>query len=150
MTKAELIQKLQTKYHKVGTPHPQYTSGDPPVPTPDENGLQWYLVKVHDLVNGGLRDINIAFYVENEGLGNEAAYWSPSEPKPDPVSGFQNEVAIYIASKITDDTIEAAFSEQLDAVNEVAIFKVAMPDLTEKRLFVDKDQGVLRHRNMAQ
>jgi len=146
MNKTELLQKLSTKFYKVGTPHPQYMTGDPPVPTPDENGLQYYLVKVHDLVNDGLRDINIAFY-EDTVTGD--AFWAPSEPKPDPVSGFQQEVAIYIESKITDNTIEAAFPEQIDTVNEAAIFKVVMPDLSEKRLFVDKDAGVLRHRPMV-
>ena len=149
MTKQELLQKLSIKFHKIGTPHPQYTSGDPPVPTPDENGYQYYLVKVHDSVNDGLRDINIGFWVENEGQGNEVAFWSPSEPKPEPISGFQQEVTTYIVAKITDGTIEAAFPEQLDPLNGTAIFKVVMPDLTERRLFVDKDGGVLRHRNMA-
>jgi len=139
MKKAGLLQKLNDKFYKIETPNLQQTYGN----------LKYYLVKVYDVINEALRDANIAFYVENEGQAGEVAYWSPSEPKPDPVSGFQNEVNVYITSKITNGTIEAAFAEQIDRMNETAIYKVVMPDLTEKRLFVDKYNGDLRHRNMT-
>ncbi len=140
MKKAELLQKLNDKFYRVDDPgEARQTYGN----------LKYYLVKVYDVIGEGLRDVNIAFYVESEGEVDEVAYWSPSEPKPDPISGFQNEVNVYIAGKITDGTIEAAFTEQIDPVNETAIYKVVMPDLTEKRLFVDKDNGNLRHRNMT-
>ena len=141
MTKQDLLDALSTKFHRVE---------DPGEPRQKYGNLWYYLVKVYDLVGEGLRDMNIPFYVEDEGLPSEVAYWSPSEPKPTPVSGFQQEVTIYISGKIADGTIEGAFSEMLDTVNETAIYKVVMPDLTEKRLFVDKDgDGDLRYRSMA-
>ena len=140
MNKAELLGKLNDKFHRVD---------DPGTAVQTYGNLKYYQVKVYDVVGETIRDMNIPFYVENEGQAEEAAYWSPAEPKPDAISGFQNEVAVYIAGKITDSTIEAAFAEQIDRVNETAIYKVVMPDLTEKRIFVDKDNGNLRHRNMT-
>ena len=141
MTKAELIAKLQTKFHRVE---------DPGEPRQKYGNLWYYLVKVYDLVGEGLRDVNIPFYVEDEELPSEAAYWSPSEPKPATIEGFQQKVDAYISSKITDGTIEAAFVEAINVMYEVAIFKVVMPDLTERRLFVDRDtDGKFRYRPMA-
>ncbi|MCK5608633.1 hypothetical protein KAR91_42515 [Candidatus Pacearchaeota archaeon] len=139
MKKVDLLQALSVKFHKVETPNLVQTYGS----------LKYYQVKVYDVIGETIRDMNIPFYVENEGQAGESAYWSPAEPKPDPVGGFQNEVAAYITGKITDGTIEAAFAEQIDRVNKTAIYKVVMPDLTEKRIFVDKDNGNLRHRNMT-
>jgi len=140
MTKQDLLNALTTKFRRVETPHEQATYGN----------LKYYLVKVYDLIGDALRDANIAFYVEDEGLPTEAAYWSPSEPKKAPATGFQQEVTAYVASKIADGTIEGAFSEMVDQVNENAIYTVVMPDLTERRLFVDKDgNGDLRHRQMV-
>ena len=129
MKKAELIQALETKFHRVETP----------VEQADYGGLKYYLVKVYDLVNDGLRDVNIAFYVEDEGQPSEAAYWSPSEPKPSPVSGFQQELATFIASKILAGAIKGAFAENVDQVNETAIYQVVWSDLSERRYFVSKD-----------
>lgn len=140
MTKSELLTELGTKFYKVLNPTMHQ----------EEGGLRWYTVKVYDRIGDAIRDSNIPFYVENEGEINEIAYWSPSEPKPDPVSGFQQEIDIYIAGKITGGTIEGAFAETVDQINETAIYKVVMPDLTERRLFVDKDaNGDLRHRQMV-
>ena len=140
MTKAELITALNAKFHKVFTPDLKQTY----------DNIKYYTVSVFDKAGDSLRDQNIPFYVEDEGEPSEAAYWSPSEPKPDPVGGFQQEVAAYIAAKITDDTIEGAFPESIDVINENAIYRVVMPDLSEKRLFVDKDgNGDLRHRALV-
>jgi hypothetical protein len=138
MNKTELLQALSSKFYRVETPTEQQDYGN----------LKYYLVKVYDLVGDGLRDSNIAFYVENEGQGNEAAYWSPAEPKPDsPIATFQQEINTYISAKVADSTIEAAFPELVDISNEVAVYHVVMPNLTEKRLFVDKDvNGDLQHR----
>lgn len=140
MTKQELLDALATKFYRVEAPVKQQEYGN----------LWYYLVKVYDLVGDSIRDKNVAFYVEDEGEATEAAYWSPSEPKPTQESGFQQEVTDYVASKIADETIEGAFSEQIDTVNENAIYKVIMPDLTERRLFVDRNSTEdLRYRLLA-
>lgn len=140
MTKAELLQELNVKFYKVGVPDLKQSY----------DNIKYYTVSVFDKTGDALRDINIPFYVENEGGGSESAYWTPSEPKPTPEIRFQQEVDTFIASKITAGTIEGAFSVELDATNENAIFKVIMPDLAERKLFVDRDiNGDLRHRNMA-
>ena len=140
MTKAELMVALEGKFYKVFTPALQQTY----------DNLKYYLVKVYDKIGDAIRDQNIPFYVEDEGLPSEAAFWSPSEPKPDKIPGVQEKLNGFISAKIEDGTIEAAFAEQIDPVNETAIYKVVMPDLSEKRLFIDRDAGGnLRYRLMA-
>lgn len=98
MTKAELITALQAKYHIVLDPD----AGKTITPT-----LTYYRIKVFDLVNGGLRDQNLAFYVEDEGQPGEAAYWSPSEPKPTPQENAQALLVAFLNGKITDATVRS-------------------------------------------
>jgi len=139
MKKAELLQKLNDKFYKVlnVTMHKEY------------DGLRWYTAKVYDKIGDALRDANIPFYVENEGEADEAAYWSPSEPKPDPVTGFTQEVNDYIKGVIDAGQIEGAFIEAIDEVKEIAIARIIMNDLTEQRRFVDrKTDGTLQHRQI--
>lgn len=144
MKKADLLQALNTKFYKVlnVTMHQQ------------ENNLKWYTVKCYDKIGNALRDINVPFYVENEGQPNEVAYWSPSEPKPAPVTGgFQVELSAYIISKVGDGTIEGAVAESIDNVNETAVVRIIKDvsgSLTELRLFIDKDtNGDLQHRQIT-
>ena len=139
MNKSELLIKLNEKFYKVGNATVRET---------DEFGIKYYLVKVYDKVGDAIRDSNLAFYVENDGEVNEVAYWSPSEPKPTPVESPQQKLLNYIASKIADGTIRAGYIEASDSISETAIVKVAIEiggNLTEKRIFIDKDpQGNLR------
>lgn len=141
MNKSELLTKLNGKFYKVGNATVRAT---------DEFGIKYYLVKVYDAVGETLRDTNIAFYIENEGNTNETAYWNPSEPKPDPVIGFAQEVNDYLSQKITDGAIEGVSVVSVDRQNETAITEVVMTDankLIESRLFLDKDgAGNLRDR----
>jgi hypothetical protein len=140
MKKQELLAALGSKFHRVETPALEADYGE----------LRYYLVKVYHLVDDGLRDVNIPFYVEKEGLPEEAAYWSPSEPLPTRPTEFREEVQAYIAQKISDGTIEGAYIEQIDQANETAVGTAIMSDLTEKRLFLDKDgNGDLRHRALV-
>jgi hypothetical protein len=110
---------------------------------------KYYLVKVYDKVGDAIRDMNIGFYVDLEGTGSEAAYWSPSEPKPVAGTGFQQEVMDYIKTKISAGAIEGAFITAIDQVKEIAS-GVAIVDvagtLAEKKIFVDRSGGNLRHR----
>lgn len=142
MNKSELLAELATKFYKVGTANQQSI---------DEFGIQYYLVKVYDKVGDAIRDMNLAFYVEAEGQVTEAAYWSPSEPKPTVVpSGFQVDIDNYIQSKIDVGAIEGAFTDSIDIVKEIAYGRAIIDvsgTLTEKKIFIDKDaNGDLRHR----
>lgn len=141
MNKAELLQKLNDKFYRVEDPGPaRQTYGN----------LKYYLVKVYDLLGDALRDINIAFYVESEGEVDEVAYWSPSEPKPEPTTGFTQEVNDYIKSVIDAEQIEGAFIEAVDEVKEIAVARIIMNDLTEQSRFVDRDaNGDLQHRQIT-
>ncbi len=134
MKKADLLQALSTKFYKVETPNLQQTYGN----------LKYYLVKVYDVIGEALRDANIAFYVENEGQGNEAAYWSPSEPKPG-TPQFLQDLDVYIASLLTDGTFEMLIGKgTVDAVNESSIVTAIVTSgntLEERRYLIDKDTG---------
>ena len=139
MTKTELLTALNGKFYLVSNP----------VMKADLDGLKWYMVKVYDKINDSLRDTTIAFYVENEGEGGEVAYWSPSEPKPTPVTGFALEVSNYIQAKITDGTIEGGFVNSVDNAKEIAYGTAIVDvsgDLQEKKILVDKDGETIRHR----
>ena len=141
MNKAELLQKLNNKFHRVD---------DPGIARQTYGNLKYYLVKVYDVIGEALRDMNIAFYVENEGQAEEVAYWSPSEPKPESTARFTQEVHDYIKSVIDAGQIEGAFVESVDEQKEIAIVNIIMNDLTEQRRFVDRDgNGDLQHRQIV-
>ena len=141
MTKTQLLAALSTKFYKVFTPSLEQTYGN----------LKWYVVKVYDKVGDTLRDTNIAFFVEDEGLAREAAYWSPSEPKPAAAATFQANLQTYITEKIADSTIKGAFTESIDTVNEKAVVKAVLDQegtYVEKRLFIYKESGAFKHKQL--
>ncbi len=140
MTKADLIAALATKYFIVRTPVLQSTEGD----------LNWYTAKVYDKIDEALREGNISFWVQNDGISGETAYWSPAEPKPAPTTTFVGELEDYIGSKITAGVIEGGFITYINESNEIA-YGIAIVDqagtLVEKKVFLDKDSGGnLQHR----
>ena len=140
MIKSELITALEGKFYKLFTPTLGQSIGN----------LNYYLVKLFDKVGDCLRDSNLAFYVENEGEVDEAAYWSPKEPKPTQVESFDAKAQAYLNTKIADGTVEGAFIIESNSKCENATVKVIIDNsgtLEEKTLLLDKDsQGDARHR----
>ena len=48
----------------------------------------------------------MGFYVVDEGMATEIAYWHGSEPKPaPPAPGFDAELRAWLDTKVADDTI---------------------------------------------
>ena len=136
MTKAELLADLNTKYDAVDTPALEIEES----PT----GYNQYTVKVWDIANTTLISFNVDFYVYHEGLGDEAAYYLEEVPYP---YDFQAELRIWINDTITNETVEGAYIEDIDAVNETAILRIIKNDLAEVKHFIDKDgNGDLRSR----
>jgi len=144
MNKAELLAALASKYTSVlKVEGPQITGN-----------VSWYTANVLDVNGDSARQQNVGFYVYNEGDPGEAAYWNGSEPKPTPSGTLTvaSQVAAFIAAKIADNTIEGATVENIDETNVTAIVVAQMVgsgDLIEKRLFLDKENGVLRIRVIA-
>jgi hypothetical protein len=112
VNKQDLLNALTAKFHAVGDPRHQFAEG----------GLKVYAVMVFELAGDDISRRNIEFVVENEGLGNEAAYWAPEEPETMPAQNqFISDINVYVAARIADGTIEAAFVTEEDLINEKAI-----------------------------
>ena len=143
MNKQELLAILATKYYKVkGTLNESSEFGD----------VKYYTARViEELPSGAFNDTTVAFWVEKEGTAQEKAVWQRAEPKPDvsPILPFSVRLNAFLASKMADGTIDAAFVENTDDANERAIVK-AVINLGEKRVLIDKDaQGKFRYRLLA-
>lgn len=135
MTKTELLLALEGKFHIVL----ELMAVKVITPT-----LNFYRVKVFDLVNGGLRDQSISFYVEDEGEPSEAAYWSPAEPKKDPApDGPAKLVAEYLDSKVTDGSIRAYIIEggSLNVTTKSVVVNALKNDLTWQQFLVEYVAG---------
>ena len=135
MTKTELITALQGKFHIVIGPD----AGKEVAPN-----LMRYRVTLFDLVNDGLRDQTLLFYVENDGEVNEAAYWAPSEPKPDPKP--PNPEALlkeFLDGKVTDGTVRSYVlqSGSFNVVTKTAVVNALQNDLTWQQYLVEYVAG---------
>lgn len=71
--KSELLTRLATKYYKVSEAS---QDGEP------TDGFRSYLVRVWEKNGDAIHPEKLRFFVEDEGLPTETAYWSRSEPKP--------------------------------------------------------------------
>lgn len=139
MNKAELLQKLSQRFYRVETPELKM----------DYTWQKYYLVKIWDVDGDVKREGNIAFCVENEGQANEVAHWAGSEPKPEKTD-FRQELIDFIKARVDDESIEGAFIEESDPINETATAKVIMNSLAEQRYFIDRDgNGKLQYRQIA-
>jgi len=139
MNKQELLDDLASKCYRIGTESSQY----------ENDGFSYYLVMTYSVNGDNINHKNVGFFVENEGQSNESAFYYPADPYPTISSDFQNEVRNYIIARVSAGQIEGAFIETLNPHVEVAIANVVMNDLTETRVFVDRDSnGDIQHRIM--
>ena len=113
MNKAELITELGTIYDQVGNPVKQRSEGNV-----ESYVINCFLIGANDIME---RRSNY-FYVVDEGLPGEIAYYAAHEPEqPPPGNQFVRDVKTFIASKISDGTIEAAYLTAVDETNETAV-----------------------------
>lgn len=138
MNKTELLAALAAKYYAVGTSALVSTTA----------GLGRYTVECFDRSGDTLRRASVDYYVQNEGAGNEAAFWNIQPPSALADVSFQRDCEAYIAAKITDGTIRAAFIVHLDSVRETAVawgYRFQSPNLLEVKVLLRRVSGAITH-----
>jgi len=93
MNKAELLVELEGKFEDVLAV----------VKQSEVAGVSYYVANVFDVVGDTGRTINVMFFVKDESLAGEVAFWGSSEPKPTPppvVPTFADEAQAWLQSKI--------------------------------------------------
>ena len=144
MKKQDLLNLLATKYYKVGTVSEIIDA----VKTAE--GVKWYVVGAYEKGIDTLIRNSVHFYVENEGLTNEVAYWMNGEPKPTTVENLNTKLENYLITKIADGTIAAGYIRDVNDKQETALIDVVVivsNNLVKKTILIDKDtQGKLRQR----
>lgn len=93
MKKQDLIDSLANKFAIIGTAQLQDES----------EGFKYYLIGVWEIIGDTANRLNYTFYVKDEELPTEAAYWHGKEPKPTPSTSFSQDVFIYFKDLIDSD-----------------------------------------------
>jgi len=115
MTKVELLADLANTYKVVGTPEPQ---------TVPFLGVTPYLVNVFEvgLSEGNKKPVayqkNVLFYVYNEGIGDESAYYGREEPKNTSntdvtidVSSYESVANLYYSTALQKKVLTAIITQ---------------------------------------
>ena len=127
MDKAQLLAALASAFHAVGDPAKVETSGN----------IAFYSVGVFELDGDNMLRRNESFFVENEGQGNELAYWLEKQPVPIANSSrFYRDAKDYLDLKIADGTLEAAFIDEVNEDSERATafaYLIVASELVEKK-----------------
>lgn len=135
MNKTELLDALNVKFHLVLTP----TVRQDVTPT-----LKEYRVMVYDLIGDGIRGHHITFFVENEGLGTEAAFWAPSEPKPPAPPVTPQELLMdFLNGLITAGTVRSYEIKPgtLNLVTRSCVVNALLPALTWQSFLIEYIAG---------
>lgn len=140
MTEQELIAQLNNKFSSVIEENKRKTG--------EEGTLEHWAIPVADIENDVLKRQWVHYYIETS-TGD--TYWQDREPKPAIETKFSKELTDYINQKIADGTIEGAFVESLNEVNETAIVSAYIDNngITKKTLIVDKENEQIRHRQIS-
>ncbi len=114
-------------------------------------GITVYVANVMDISGDTATRRNVVFYVMDEGLGTEAAYWHGSDPtktvQPDE---FWAGLTKYLASLIEAGTVEAYKIEALEGSFAVVTSYVASgDDVVIEKLYVDCPGGKWRSRRLV-
>ena len=136
MDKAELLDRLSQKFTGFLTPDLIRTKDD----------VNEYTIEVYDVDGDIVLPQIIGFYVKNEGVASEAAFWKNSEPKSR--SAFAKEVDDYIAAKIASGLIEAAWIGRIDENAQTAygaVIRLLESKIVKNEVFLYKEDGVLHH-----
>ena len=128
MNTPELIEALNTKFYAVDEAgiHEGKT----------EAGITVWGIGVFDKVGDVIAKKNLMFYTK----GTDA-FWGVSEPNPTipiPNPTFTDRVNIFIASKITDDTIKFGYILQISELTKRASVMARMPDNSEKEVLMSE------------
>ena len=106
MNKAELLTALAGKFDTVISVAKQS----------EVLGVSYYVANVFDVMGDTGRTVNVMFFVKNDGLAGEVAYWGGGEPKPAPppvVPTFGDEAQVWLRSKL-DVTVNSNIIRMFD------------------------------------
>jgi len=138
MTKSELLQDLASKDWC------DSINGDPQLQEVKSDGGKWYIVNIREVQNNVAVYRNISFYVVDEGLETEKAYYKDSVPSS------ITEKDTTFSDKVRDYMNESGNSDmELEKINEEQEFAVIRQyieesgGITERRYFLKEVDGVL-------
>lgn len=145
MNKLALLNKLSTKFHKLGrVASVELSSTDKAIRT--EEGIKWYIAGVYEKADDRLIRKNIPFYVEAEGEAGEAAFYAEKLPidtlSTTPTTPFKDLVVAEIEKKIAAGVILKGI---VDSANEddkfavVTAYQIVTDEVVIKKYFIYSD-----------
>ena len=138
MTKQELLNALAQDFYYVAEPKLMDTVGE----------LKVYQVPLFEQKGDALSQRFGNILVRNEGQPGEEAFWAVAQAKPAPATTFNDDVNAFIAAKIADGTILAAFLEFVDNRNEKAslwAYRLVTTQVHEIKVLLRRENGVIVH-----
>ena len=137
MTKAEILAEIRKRYSIILLREAEHFTLEDGTPG------TWYQANVLDKQNGVKR--NVGFYVLAEGTKNEEAFFQNNRtPWQEPTPSIRQDIEAFIDQAIAAGKLAGAVVEQVNDRRGFAIVRAWIPSaegLSEKRLFVDKDEG---------
>jgi len=137
MTKAKILTEIRKHYSIILLREAEHFTLEDGTPG------TWYQANVLDENEGVKR--NISFYVLAEGTKAERAFFQNRRtPWREPTPSIRQDIESFIDQAIAAGKLAGAVVEQVHDQRGFAIVRAWIPDtegLTEKRLFVDKDEG---------
>lgn len=135
MNKTELLTDLAGRYSAIGPATKQPSS---------EGNINIYQVGCYTVTGDVADRVITSFAVVDEGQPGEVAYWLRHEPGQSVKSQFVKDVEAFIAAKIADGTINAAFIQDYDESREIAVtnaYHIAAGKLTKVEAIIYRDSG---------
>jgi len=149
MNKTELLAAVASKFAAVDTEEKHNTL----------QSITYYTVNVFDVVGETCRSAKVPFFVKDDNLSGEEAYWGGGEPKPSPGSPtFAQETQAWINSKIGitvgDKTIMMSEQFSVNNVQERATAVLTLKDagtgnLSAAKVMVWRVAGVFQYQVVA-
>lgn len=97
-----------------------YDIANPAQLTETIGNVKTYTLPVWDITGDNIVKSGVGFVVVDEGLPGEVAYYRNAAPNVE--NKFLKDVDTFIAAKILDNTVEAAFVISMDIAHETASF----------------------------
>lgn len=124
MKKADLIAALEAKFFKLGN----VTIADPSQAgqaVREQEGVMWYIAGVYEQAGNTLARRNISFYVVDEGLPTEQAFYADREPTHalavEPVARKWGNVEGEVVREGNDFAVIRRFNIVADTATEVQV-----------------------------
>lgn len=138
MNKAQAVAAINAAFYYATDPYQESVTGP----------VARYSVTTYDRVGDLMRRGLVTFYVRDEGLPGEAAFWEGRPPASQTVATFRSDVDAYIAAKIADNTIRAAVVVAMDEARETAVawaYVTVSANLNEVKVLLRRVGGNITH-----